>query len=180
MNKDTEEKNIAEFKKSIQKLFQETTIKRMRDSTKTFKGLHGQTLTYAKRSDSIFSGIQKMKESGVGHLIITSDESSDTIIGVISKKDILVYMIKNFTVDSNIDVLLDEKMKNIDLGTTGKKVTIAKKDETLRRVFQDISKGRLSCIPIADDHGIYQGSVSKLHIELLMQDCSLYRVSKMV
>lgn len=112
----------------------------------------------------------------MGHLLITETDSVCSTIGVINKRDILVYVIKNFTTDSKIDLLLDEKMENLSLGTVGSGVVCAHQNDSLRRVFQEINKNQFSCIPIIDENRVYQGAVNKSHIDFLFKECCLHLV----
>lgn len=78
-------------------------------------------------------------------------------------------MIKNFTIDSKIDVLLDEKLSNIDLGKKNVPVCFAGTHETLRKVFQEINKQKLSCVPILDEQNCFLGAIYKWDVEIIFK-----------
>lgn len=113
----------------------------------------------------------------MGHLLITENDSLSTTIGTVSKRDILVYVIKNFTTDARVDVILDERLENLAIGTTGTGVVCANKHESLRRVFQDICKFKYSCIPIVDENRVFQGAINKSHVELIFRDSCFHLVA---
>lgn len=165
------------IKNSIRSYFREITLKTVRENLKTFKGLSTQQIYSSQVSSSVYAGIQKMKDSQVGHLIVTEHADISSTVGIISKKDILVFMIKNFTTDAHIDVLLDEKIQNIDIGTKGADVMTVNKHETLRRVLQEMLRHKLSCVPIIDDQRKFYGVINKHHIELLFKECCLHFVA---
>lgn len=127
-------------------------------------------------ADSIYEAIHKLKANQVGHILVVEGESVASTIGVVSKRDILVFMIKNFTTDKKIDVILDEKIGNLQIGTRGKDVVCLKKEEPLRQVFELMKQRCLPCIPVVDDDGVYQGTVTKDHIELLLRESKLHFV----
>ena len=155
----------------------EISLRKVRETLKTFKALGPQNLVHLKVSDTVHAGIQKLRECNVGHLILTENDSLSTTIGVVSKKDILVFMIKNFTTDSKIDVLLDEQIGNLEIGTQGNKVVWAGKQETLRKILQELNRLKVSCIPIVDEHLVYQGAITKGHIDILLRECCLEYVA---
>ena len=157
--------------------FGEITVRKVRETLKTFKAFGAQNLVHLSVSDTVLAGIQKLKECNVGHLIVTENNNVSTTVGVVSKKDMLVFMIKNFTTDSKIDVLLDEKIGNLDIGTQGNKVVYAGKHETLRKILQEINRLKVSCIPIVDDQLLYLGAITKGHIEVLLRECCLEYVA---
>lgn len=159
------------------------SLKRIRENQKTFKGLSTQALVFQKVgrrdqfSDSILAGVTKLQQCAVSHLLVTESESTSTTIGVISKRDILLYVIKNFTTDTKVDVILDERLENLHIGTTGQAVVCAKKDETLRRVLSDIRKYKYSCIPVVDDNHVFLGAINKSHVNLIFRDSCYHLVS---
>ena len=112
----------------------------------------------------------------MGHLVVTEKESIASTVGVISKKDILVFMVKNFTTDTKIDELLNEKIGLLDIGTTGNKVVCCSKNDSLRKVLQEMARLKVSCIPIVDEQKVYQGAVIKGHVEMLLREASLHFV----
>lgn len=114
----------------------------------------------------------------MGHLLITENDNLSTTVGVISKRDILVFVIKNFATDSKVDALLDEKLGQLTLGTTGHSVVCARKDDTLRRVLSDIKKHKYSCIPVVDDNQTYIGAINKSHVDLIFRDSCYHLVVK--
>ena len=122
------------------------------------------------------TGIQKLRAAGVGHLVVTEKDSIESTVGVISKKDILVFMIKNFTTDSKIDMLLNEQISKLELGTVGGSVVCCSKNDTLRRVLQEMARLKVSCMPITDEKRVYQGAIVKGHVELLLREASFYLV----
>jgi predicted transcriptional regulator len=170
---------FADIRKNVQKYFSEITLRRLRENLKSFKGTGGlaQPIVYSKVADTVFNGIQRLREAGVGHLVVTEKDSLATTVGVISKKDILVYMIKNFTTDTKIDVLLNEKVGKLEIGTLGNKVVCCSKNETLRRVLQEMARLKVSCIPITDENKIYQGAIVKGHVEMILREASLHLVA---
>lgn len=171
------------IREHIKKHFREISLKKVRESLKTFKGLTNQPLVHQKVSshlrqfsESILGAVQKIQECAVGHILITETESLCSTIGVITKRDILMYVIKNFTSDSKVDLLLDEPLQKQTLGTTGSAVVCAQKSDTLRRVFQEIYKNKFSCIPIIDEQRVYQGAINKSHIDFILRESCLHLV----
>ena len=109
--------------------------------------------------------------------MITETDSVCSTIGVISKREILVYVIKNFTTDSKIDLLLDEKMERLSIGTTGNSVVCAHKNDSLRRVLQEINKNQFGCVPVIDENRLYLGAINKSHIDFIFRECCLHLVA---
>ena len=168
---------FLEMRKNLRVYFQEISLRKVRENLKTFKGLATQTLFSMEMTASIYSGIQKLKECKVGHLIVTESADISSTAGVLSKRDILVYMIKNFTTDSQIDMLLDEQICHLQIGTLGAVVFSVSKHETLRRVFSEMLRLKLACVPVVDEQRKYYGVINKHHVELLFRECCLHFVS---
>ena len=165
-----------EMRKNLRVYFQEISLRKVRENLKTFKGLTAQTLYSMEMTGTIFSGIQKLKECKVGHLIVTEGADTSSTAGVLTKRDILVYMIKNFTTDSQIDVLLDEQISHLQIGTLGADVFAVSKHETLRRVFAEMLRLKLACVPVVDEQRKFSGVINKHHVELLFRECCLHFV----
>lgn len=154
------------------------SLKKIRENQKTFKGLSTQALVFQKFSDSILAGVQKLQQCAVSHLLISETDNLSTTVGVISKRDILLYVIKNFTTDTRVDVILDERLDNLNIGTTGTTLVCAKKDHTLRNVLAEIRKHKYSCIPVVDENQVFLGAINKAHVSLIFRDSCYHMVGK--
>jgi CBS-domain-containing membrane protein len=98
-------------------------------------------------------------------------------IGIVSKRDLLLFMIRNFSMSFLHDKLLERSIIKISLGKSGDEIFQMNYNSHLREIFQHMSTKKLSCVPIIDENRVYLGMVQKWHVYYIFKNLSFHYVN---
>ena len=117
-----------------------------------------------------------MQENKVGHLIVIEKNMSN-IVSVVSKKDFLLFMIRNFTMNFIDDKLLDMPILKVSIGVSGDNIFQMRDSCHLREIFQYMLNKKLSCVPIMDNEGKCVWILQKYQVYLIFENLAFEFVS---
>lgn len=126
-------KAMSEKQRSYSHVLKQISIKDIMIHYKNYKDLSNQSLVLSNLNSSILDCVNKMKEHKVGHIIVT-EKDIHSIVGILSKKDFLLFMIRNFTSDEVSSKLLNHSVFELSIGTSTNGIFFLRPDNTLREV----------------------------------------------
>ena len=93
------------------------------------------------------------------HRIAMYDKESQLIVGTLTQKDILLFLIKNYTHEK--EKLLNETLENIQDINIIKNVICVKYSDNVSHSFESLLQYRISSIPVVDANDRYLGMILK-------------------
>ena len=115
---------------------------------------------------------EKMKTENL-HRIIILDREKQLVVGTLTHRDILLFIIRNFK-GKSVDYFKTPLVKLGIIGSLEKPITI-NKTETLLMTFYYMLKKKLSSIPIVDEKEQYFGLLNKTDMFFILKD-NLYEM----
>lgn len=115
---------------------------------------------------------EKMKLENL-HRIIILDREKQLVVGTLTHRDILLFIIRNFK-GKNYEYFKTPLIKLGIIGELSKPITI-NKNELLITTFFFMLKKKLSSIPIVDDKEQYFGLINKTDMFFILKD-NLYEM----
>lgn len=101
------------------------------------------------------------------HRIIIMDKESQVVVGTITQRDILLFIVRNFKAEN------DEGF-NIPINQLGwipnQKIVCAREFDSVFFTFATMSDLKLSALPIVDQNGSFLGFIQKSDIMLIVKD----------
>jgi len=117
---------------------------------------------------------EKMKSENL-HRIIILDREKQLVVGTLTHRDILLFIIRNFK-GKNVEYFSTPLLKLGVFGSLEKPITI-KKTETLLMTFHFMLKNKFSSIPVVDEKEQYFGLINKSDMFFIIKD-NLYEMVK--
>lgn len=111
----------------------------------------------------MYSGITKLKENRLGHLIIV-DHALPTVVGIVNKMDFLMFVIKNYYSNSHTEDFLNKPIREMNIGQSGAGIYTMQWGTKLRDIFAEISQQKLSCVPVINENHRFVGVIQKWHV----------------
>ena len=118
---------------------------------------------------------EKMKSENL-HRIIILDREKQLVVGTLTHRDILLFIIRNFK-GKAADYFKTPLMKLGIIGALEKPITI-NKNESLLTTFYFMLRKKLSSIPIIDEKEQYFGLINKTDMFFIIKD-NLFEMVKM-
>lgn len=107
------------------------------------------------------------------HRIIILDREKQLVVGTLTHRDILLFIIRNFK-GKNVEYFKTPLHKLGIIGSIDKPILI-RKTETLLMTFYFMLKKKLSAIPIIDEKDQYFGLINKSDMFFIIKD-NLYEM----
>lgn len=92
------------------------------------------------------------------------DKDISNVVGVVSKMDFLMFMIKKYLTNEETEEFLQKPILGLNIGVSKDEIDKMSWDVNLRQVFKHMSDSKISCVPIVDEQSRYQGVIQKWHI----------------
>lgn len=123
--------------------------------------MKSNNLTTLNIDENLFVSLQRMKKERL-HRIAILDRESQTIVGALQYKDLLLYLIQNFKTDEYIDSeILNAPIEK--LGGIGNYDTmlVMKDDQTVISAFMKMFKNKNKVLPIVNGMGQFVDILTK-------------------
>ena len=120
--------------------------------------------------ENLFVSLQRMKKERL-HRIAILDKESQTIVGALQYKDLLLYLIQNFKTDEYIDSeILNAPIEK--LGGIGNydQMLVMKEDQTVLSAFMKMFKNKNKVLPIVNAMGQFVDILNKKDLFDILED----------
>lgn len=167
-----DESLIEQLRTEVTAALSSITVAEYQYKYKTFKNISMQTLVSStvksilfthQLNESLFMGLQRLKDNKLGHLIVVEKDLSQ-VVGIVSKLDFLIYVIKGFISTEEVDQFLQRPILQLQIGTSGADIQTMSQDILLRNILTEVSSNKYSCVPVVDQEGKLIGVIQKWHI----------------
>ena len=119
--------------------------------------------------DKVLNTCIKMKKQRL-HRIAMYDKESQLIVGTLTQKDILLFLIKNYTHEK--EKLLNETLENIQDINIIKNVICVKYSDNVSHSFESLLQYRISSIPVVDANDRYLGMILKKDMYYIIKNAN--------
>jgi CBS domain containing-hemolysin-like protein len=109
------------------------------------------------------------------HRIIIMEKESQIVVGTITQRDILLFIIRNFK--SDIISGFNISLKDLGWQPNPNKILFVNERDSVFVSFATMSDHKLSSIPVVDQNGKFLGFIQKSDIILIFKDDKLEMVN---
>lgn len=103
------------------------------------------------------------------HRLIIMDKESQVVVGTITQRDILLFIVRNFKSDSAYEDGFETPISQLGWGPNSNIVTM-KETASVFNSFAVMIEQKLSAIPIVDQNENFMGFIQKNDIILIIKD----------